>query len=252
MDRYDLRINKFDKVLEVGSGHNPAYRANVIVEKYITPNDHRGGDIKIYPHQKFVNADGSNMPFKDKEFDYVICTQVLEHVDDPIAFVNELQRIAPRGYLEVPSFVGESLFPKKSHKWVCLELDGKLVLFEKSKLPPLFPDYGKTFLNFLPYESVSLRIFYLAYHQVTTIRYEWKDSIDILVNPDNPYYRTFFEKDWSDKMTRTIFPYRDKKTDLRISISAFFHLMITMLKRRIRPRTPIPLEEYLKRNNQTL
>ena len=66
IDRHDLRINKSDKVLEVGSGHNPTYRANVIVEKYISSNYHRGGDIKIYPHQKFINADGSSMPFKVK------------------------------------------------------------------------------------------------------------------------------------------------------------------------------------------
>ena len=33
--RYDLKIRKSDKVVEVGSGHNPSYRANVIVEKFI-------------------------------------------------------------------------------------------------------------------------------------------------------------------------------------------------------------------------
>lgn len=41
IDRHDLRINKSDKVLEVGSGHNPTYRANVIVEKYISSNYHK-------------------------------------------------------------------------------------------------------------------------------------------------------------------------------------------------------------------
>ena len=144
------------------------------------------------------------------------------------------------------------MFPKKSHKWVCLEINGKLVLFDKAKLPSLFPDYGKTFLNFLPYESISLRIFYLAYHQITTVRYEWKDSIDILVNPDDPYYRAFFEQDWSDEMIRTIFPYRDKKKDLQITISAFFHLVKTLVKRKMQRQSPITLEEYLKRTNQTL
>ena len=114
------------------------------------------------------------------------------------------------------------------------------------------PDYGKTFLNFLPYESISLRIFYLAYHQITTVRYEWKDSIDILVNPDDPYYRAFFEQDWSDEMIRTIFPYRDKKNDLQITISAFFHLVKTLVKRKMQRQSPITLEEYLKRTNQTL
>lgn len=37
IDRHDLRINKSDKVLEVGSGHNPTYRANVIVENIYPP-----------------------------------------------------------------------------------------------------------------------------------------------------------------------------------------------------------------------
>lgn len=73
IDRYDLKIKKSDYVLEVGSGHNPSYRANVIVEKYISTNYHRSGEVKIFPHQKFINADGASMPFQNKEFDYIIC-----------------------------------------------------------------------------------------------------------------------------------------------------------------------------------
>ena len=72
-DRGDIHINKNDKVLEIGPGHNPTYRSNVIAEKFIDTNYHRCGDVKIYPHQTFVHADGENLPFKDKEFDYVIC-----------------------------------------------------------------------------------------------------------------------------------------------------------------------------------
>ena len=79
-DRDNLHIKKKDRVLEVGPGHNPSYRADVVTEKFTDLNYHRCGDMKIYPHQKFVNADGENLPFKDKEFDYVICNQVLEHV----------------------------------------------------------------------------------------------------------------------------------------------------------------------------
>lgn len=32
-DRGDIHINKNDKVLEIGPGHNPTYRSNVIAEK---------------------------------------------------------------------------------------------------------------------------------------------------------------------------------------------------------------------------
>ena len=110
-DRGDIHINKNDKVLEIGPGHNPTYRSNVIAEKFIDTNYHRCGDVKIYPHQTFVHADGEKLPFKDKEFDYVICNQVLEHVEHPEAFVKELCRVARRGYIETPSLLGVYLFP---------------------------------------------------------------------------------------------------------------------------------------------
>ena len=61
--------------------------------------------MKIYPHQIFANADGENLPFKDKEFDYVICNQVLEHVENPEKFISEQCRVASRGYMETPSLL---------------------------------------------------------------------------------------------------------------------------------------------------
>lgn len=244
IDRYDLKIKKSDYVLEVGSGHNPSYRANVIVEKFIDTNYHRSGEVKIYPHQKFINADGAKMPFKDKEFDYIICNQVLEHTEDPIEFVKELQRVGSKGYIELPSLVGESLFPKLAHKWVCLEIDGKLILFDKEKLPTIYPDYGRTFLNFLPYQSLALRTFYLSYHQVNTVRFEWTENIDIIVNPENDYYRSFFEKTWNEDMQHKIFPIRSKRQDIAISMKVVMHLIKTMIKRRLFVHKPITLEEY--------
>ena len=41
IDRWDLSIRKQDRVLEVGSGHNPFYRSNVIVDKYVNDNTQR-------------------------------------------------------------------------------------------------------------------------------------------------------------------------------------------------------------------
>ena len=49
---------------------------------------------RIYPDQK--------LPFKDKEFDYVICAHVIEHVNDPIMFKSEIERIGKAGYIELP------------------------------------------------------------------------------------------------------------------------------------------------------
>ncbi len=250
ISKNDLSIKKKDRVLEVGSGHNPTRRADVIMEKFLYSNYHRSGNIRIFPHQYFINADAEKMPFKDKEFDYVICNHVLEHAEDPVMFVDELQRVAVRGYIEVPSFVGESLFPKKSHKWVCLEIDGKLVLYEKSRLPEIYPDYGTTFLDYLPYKSLALRIFYYSYHQAYTVRYEWKDSIDIIVNPAEAYYKDFFTKSWTNLMRDTIFPSRSKWEDIAISLRVFFHMLFVALKEKLGTGKAITLDEYMELKNK--
>lgn len=49
--RFKLGINKNDKVLEVGGGHNPHPRSNMVVDKYIDSNYHRHSDIKVLKHQ---------------------------------------------------------------------------------------------------------------------------------------------------------------------------------------------------------
>jgi len=129
--RFDICISPNDYVLDVGGGNNPHPRANIVVDKFPISNYHRSGNLKILKTQKFVVADGENLPFKDKTFDYVISSHVLEHVNNPSIFLEEISRVGKRGYIEAPSLIGEYLIPKKSHKWVLLELEEKIVLMEK-------------------------------------------------------------------------------------------------------------------------
>ena len=110
--RQDLHIKRHDRVLEVGPGNRPTFRADVLVEKFLGDDTHRRGGLRIFPHQQLVNAAAEALPFADKEFDYVICNQVLEHSDDPAQFLREVTRVGKAGYIETPSLLGEWLFPK--------------------------------------------------------------------------------------------------------------------------------------------
>lgn len=250
LDRYDLKIKKKDKVLEVGSGHNPSYRSNVIVEKFIDSNYHRCGNVKLYPHQTFVNADGEDLPFDDKEFDYVICNQVLEHVDNPVKFIQEQCRVAKRGYMETPSLIGEFLFPKASHKWVILEIDAKLVLFEKLKMPGNYGNnYGELFLNYLPYQSLAYKLLWLTEGNLMVNRYEWEGNVDFIVNPEDDYYLSFFNQKWSREMTEKIFPQRSLSTEIYNLFQGLLYLMKGKLKSKFDHYGPLSMEEYLKLKN---
>ena len=246
-NRDDLQISKKDKVAEVGSGHNPTYRANVIVEKFIDSNYHRGGDVKIYPHQHFVNADGERLPFKDKEFDYVICNQVLEHVEHPETFVSEQSRIAKRGYIETPSLIGEQLFPKKSHKWAILDIDGKLVMYEKARMEENYAnDYGRLFLNYLPYQSIVFRLLGRTEGALITNRYEWEGEIEIIVNPTDEKYLRFFTQPWDDEMIRIIFPPRSLGTEIGKLLKALCFYFKDEVRKRKKHEALLTLNEYLE------
>ena len=245
-DRRDLKIKKKDRVLEVGPGHNPSYRSNVLADKFVDSNYHRCGNIKIYPHQTFVNADGENLPFKDKEFDYVICNQVLEHTENPEKFILEQNRVAKRGYMETPSLLGELLFPKKSHKWIILDIDNKLILFEKDKMPGNYKNnYGELFLNYLPYQSLIYRLLRFTEGNIMFNRYEWNDQIEFIVNPTDEYYLSFFIRPWNKEMLRKLYPQRTILKEIEKMCSALFYLMKSKTKLKLYPHNPISLEEFL-------
>ena len=72
--RNHIKVPKHFNVLEVGGGHNPHQRSNTIVDKFIESNYHRSGDIKINKNQKFMEADGENLPFENNKFDSLIST----------------------------------------------------------------------------------------------------------------------------------------------------------------------------------
>lgn len=44
-----------------------------------------------------VHGDIAAMPFRDEAFDLIICSHVLEHVDDDIAAMKEMVRVLSRG-----------------------------------------------------------------------------------------------------------------------------------------------------------
>jgi SAM-dependent methyltransferase len=99
------------RVLDVGCGVKPYYPFFAGAAEYV------GVDVK-----ENVNADivgtADAIPVEDGSYDVVLCTQVLEHVDDPAAVVRELSRVTAPGGRVLASTHGVMLYhPNPQDLW---------------------------------------------------------------------------------------------------------------------------------------
>ena len=89
------------KILDIGCGYRAHPKATIIADVQDLSN--------YYKERKFIKVDGKKLPFKDQEFDFVIASHVIEHVEDFEIFIKELERVSSRGYIELPSRLGDNL-----------------------------------------------------------------------------------------------------------------------------------------------
>lgn len=122
-------VNKKDLVLEVGSGGSPYFRSNILCDPF--KNSQERFFEKLVTDRITVNAFGESLPFKNKSFDFLIASHVLEHTDRPEAFIEEMQRVSKAGYIEVPDAFFERLTHYTFHKLEIYEKNGELKILKK-------------------------------------------------------------------------------------------------------------------------
>jgi Methionine biosynthesis protein MetW len=137
-----------DLVLDIGGWACPFNRANYVMdaEPYETRGFYgtfggvpsQGGNQEWFTRKSWIRrdiCDKTPYPFADKGVDFVICSQTLEDLRDPLWVCQEIVRIGKRGYIEVPSREAEScrghepgLVGLSHHRWL-IDLDGSHLTF---------------------------------------------------------------------------------------------------------------------------
>ena len=106
-----LNENSNWKILDIGCGYTAHNSASVICDIKDLSN--------FYKDKKFIRLTEKKLPFNDKEFDFVIASHVLEHVEDVDFLIKELERVSTKGYIELPTILEDNLVfeNKKDHLW---------------------------------------------------------------------------------------------------------------------------------------
>ena len=183
-----LQENTSWKILDIGCGYTAHKNANVVCDVQDLSS--------VYKEKDFVKLTSNILPFKDKEFDFVIASHVIEHVKDVEIFIKELQRVSSKGYIELPTKLEDNLVfeNKKDHIWH-MEFDddkNQLIISKKIQFlePVLTVSSAKKFLKYFR-QSLVLELF-------------WENSIEfnvVIKHLDNykkisrfSLFRKFFSK----------------------------------------------------------
>jgi ubiquinone/menaquinone biosynthesis C-methylase UbiE len=161
-----LKKNSDWKILDIGCGYRANKNATVIADIQDLSD--------FYKEKKFIKIDSKKLPFNDKEFDFVISSHVIEHVEDFEFFIRELERVSSKGYIELPSRLGDNLVfeNKKDHIWWFSfdDISKKLLSSKKNQLiePFLTVSTAKYFEEIF-YDSLVIQLY-------------WEGKIDYLID----------------------------------------------------------------------
>lgn len=131
-------IRHGEKVLDIGCGGHPLPWSSVVLDKYPNSMSDRPGEKLETNGKPFIHGDIQYLPFNDQSFDFVNCSQVLEHVEDPVLACKELQRVASRGYIGTPQQIADVL-----HNYLFLHRWAVQVVEVASKYTLIFREYSE-------------------------------------------------------------------------------------------------------------
>ena len=184
-----LEENPSWKILDLGCGYTANKNATVVADVQDLSN--------FYKDKKFIKINEKKLPFKDKEFDFVITSHVIEHVDDLDFFIKEIERISNQGYIELPSKLGDNLVFENltDHIWWFDYDDEKQVLLAEKK---------KQFIE--PFITVSIaKKLEQLFRKDLILELFWSNKIDIVSSKDSSKnveqikFKTLIKKYFSKK-----------------------------------------------------
>ena len=161
-----LKENPQWKILDIGCGYRAHPKATIIADKQDLSKNYKG--------RKFIKIESKKLPFKNKEFDFVVSSHVIEHVEDFEFFIKELERISSKGFIELPTRLGDNLVfeNKNDHIWWFLydDIKNKLIASRRNQILE-------------PFMTVSIaKLMEKIFRESLVMELYWEEKIDFEID----------------------------------------------------------------------
>ena len=185
---YQSKYFNFDSVknnsvvVDIGTGSYPFPYATIVCDRFVKTTQHRSTPLKLNG-KPFIILDVEYLPFKTKAVDFLYCSHVLEHIENPEHACSEIQRVAKSGYIETPNFMKDALFCWSSgmHKWHTIYKNNTLFFIEytEEELKGI-KSTAWLYAIYSPFKNPIQDAFYENQNIFNTM-FIWKDSFKVLV-----------------------------------------------------------------------
>jgi len=187
-----LTVPSGDRVLDIGSGDSPFAPADAVCEKF--PWDDKERTAAFLHDRPLVVGDAEALPFRDKAFDFIHCSHVLEHTLHPGRAIDELMRVGRRGYIEVPAaFFEKTCRSFGGHLWF-ITLEGGMLVFRPKPRGVLDDQMNGEFDARLAADPHYQAYYYARIYDLFYIRLRWEGSIRYRVESRTSEDIAAFEK----------------------------------------------------------
>ena len=219
-----MKIKNSDLVLEIGPGAFPYWRSDCLADKFDASSDvdlaQFGGDTLKTKGKPLFKIEENELPFKDKSFDYVICSHVFEHVpvDELHQLASEIMRVAGKTYIEFPRPLYDYCYNFSVHLNLMDIVNGEIICLDKSNTKldelKLFQDYA------LDLRKANRFVIDASYTSLCAVGYEFTGHIPIrIVESLEEFLKIISKNEYALSPPSFLWMIKNKITPLRIKKS---------------------------------
>ena len=100
---------------------------------------HPKGDVncdlrKLHGIKNYVICDANHLPFKPQIFDVVCAFNILEHVDEPLAVMDECRRVGCCAKFSVDSLFNPLNYLHPDHTWLTFKIGNSILFLRRPRV----------------------------------------------------------------------------------------------------------------------